>query len=160
MSEDDKSTTQDNSSDKIIFPDFTELWKEFYFKTEDAWSEAFKEFVSSQSFVKLLNQTLNQQLLWKNISDKGLDNLSETSNIPSKKDLASLAELVISVEEKVDTIDYQLINNLTEISNSLYKIANALEKNQKEITQIKTKLNTMNKKIDSKVSAVEKKTDK
>ncbi|MGI5911745.1 MAG: hypothetical protein ACOX6E_04075 [Syntrophomonadaceae bacterium] len=158
MSEDDKSTTQDNSSDKIIFPDFTELWKEFYFKTEDAWSEAFKEFVSSQSFVKLLNQTLNQQLFWKNISNQFLDNLSEASCIPSKKDLANIAELVISVEEKVDTIDYQMVNNSSEIRDILLNISNILEETQKEMMIIKNELNDLYKKFDSKATRVGQKT--
>ena len=38
MSDDKNQKTQDAS---MWFPKFVELWKEFYFKTEEAWADAF-----------------------------------------------------------------------------------------------------------------------
>lgn len=59
MSEEKNSQADGN---KIILPDFAELWKEIYFRTEGAWADAFKEFVSTDTFVKMLDQSLTQHL--------------------------------------------------------------------------------------------------
>jgi len=121
---------------KIIFPDFTELWKEFYFKNEGAWANAFKEFVSTDTFVKMLDQSLTQHLSLEKTSRQNIDKLLELSAVPSKKDLARIAELVISVEEKVDNMDYQLLDNINSMADSLLNMIGLLEKNQQHYAAI------------------------
>lgn len=133
MSEAKNSQTDGN---KIIFPDFVELWKELYFKNEAAWADAFKEFVSTDTFVKMLDQSLNQHLSVEKINRQNMDKLLEHSALPSRKDLARIAELVISVEEKVDNLDYQLLDNIKLMADSLLTAIVLLEKNQQQFAVI------------------------
>jgi polyhydroxyalkanoic acid synthase PhaR subunit len=96
-----------NDKEKIHMPDFAELWKEMYFKTETAWADAFKELISTQTFVGIINKALEQNLSNENVTRQMVDKYMEISPVPSKKDIARVAELVISLEEKIDQLEYQ-----------------------------------------------------
>lgn len=146
MSEDERSSSQADGN-KIIFPDLAELWKEMYFKTEGAWAEAFKEFVSTETFIQMLEQTLNQHLSIEKIARQNMDRMFEYSATPSKKDLARIAELVIAVEEKVDNLDFQLLENINKTTDSLFKMLELMEKGQQEMIAIKTQNEEMQKQI-------------
>lgn len=132
---------------KIIFSDFTELWKELYFKNEGAWANAFKELVSTETFVKMLDQTLTQHLSLEKITRQNMNKLFELSSVPSKKDLARIAELVISVEEKVDNLDYQLLDNINRMADSLLTLTGLLEKNQQQFTAMNRQNSELNKQL-------------
>lgn len=133
MSEGHNSQADGN---KIIFPDFSELWKDLYFKNESAWADAFKKFVSTETFVKMLDQTLAQHLSLEKIAKQNMDKLFGLSSAPSKQDIARIAELVISVEEKVDSLDYQLLDNINRMADSLLTLTGLLEKNHQQFTVI------------------------
>ncbi len=144
------SEAQNSQADgnKIIFPDFVELWKELYYKTEAACADAFKEFVSTDSFVKMLDQTLNQHLSAEKINRQNMDKLFEHSAFPSQKDLARIAELVISVEEKVDNLDYQLLDNINRMADSLLTTIALLEKNQQQLAAINIQNSELKTRLD------------
>lgn len=135
---------------KIVFPDFAELWKELYFKTEAAWADAIKDFVSTDTFVKMLDQNLTQHLSLEKISSQTIDKLFEFSAVPSKKDLARIAELVISVEEKVDSLDYQVVDNMNTMADSLLMMSDLMEKNQQYFAAI----NAQNTELDKAITEV------
>lgn len=151
MSEDERSNSQADGN-KIIFPDLAELWKEIYFKTEGAWAEACKEFVSTETFVKMLDQTLNQHLSIEKITRQNLDRIYEVSSLPSKKDLARIAELVISVEEKVDNLDFQLVENINKMADSLLGMLKLMEKNQEQLKVIEAQ----NTELQNQIQAIKK----
>jgi len=135
---------------KIVFPDFAELWKDLYFKTEAAWADAVKDFVSTDTFVKMLDQNLTQHLSLEKINSQAIDKLFEISAVPSKKDLARIAELVISVEEKVDSLDCQLVDNMNAMADSLLMMTDLMEKNQQYFAAI----NTQNAELDKIITDV------
>lgn len=145
MSEMNNSQADGN---KLIFPDFAELWKEMYFKTETAWADAFKEFVSTDTFVKMLDQSLTQHLSMEKVNRQYVDKLFEYSAAPSKKDLARIAELVISVEEKIDNLDYQLLDNINTMAASLIMMADSLEKTQLETAATNSRNADINNRVD------------
>ncbi|CFX05575.1 Uncharacterized [Syntrophomonas zehnderi OL-4] len=151
MSEDERSSSQADGH-KIIFPDLAELWKEMYFKTEGAWAEALKDFVSTETFIKMLDQTLNQHLSIEKITRQNMDRMFEYSATPSKKDLARIAELVISVEDKVDNLDFQLVENINKTTDTLLKMLSLMEKGQQEINAIKAQ----NEELDQQIKALSK----
>ncbi len=144
MSEEKNSQADGN---KIILPDFAELWKEVYFKTEGAWADAFKEFVSTDTFVKMLDQSLTQHLNLEKVSRQNMDKLFEMSGVPSKKDLSKIAELVISVEEKVDNMDYQVVDNINKMADSLLTMLGFMENSQQQMNAIKLQTTELDKKI-------------
>lgn len=154
MSEDVNNNNHDNSKkDEIQMPDFTELWKELYFKNEKDWSQTFKNFISTDTFVKLLDKTLEQYLAYTKVTNQHMDKYSEYSPIPSKKDLSRVAELVISLEEKVDLMEFQLYDNFKSLAENLGRMANFQEKFSEELSLIKIELES----IDSKMEQMSKK---
>lgn len=140
-----EKTNSQADGNKIIFPDFAELWKELYFKTESAWADAFREFVSTDTFVEMLDQSLNQHLSIEKVTRQNIDKLFEYGAMPSKKDLARVAELVISVEEKVDNLDFQLVDNINRMAGSLLNMLPFLEANQKQINELKEQIQDVSK---------------
>ncbi|HRX22264.1 MAG TPA: hypothetical protein P5273_11185 [Syntrophomonadaceae bacterium] len=160
-----------NDKEKIHMPDFAELWKEMYFKTETAWADAFKELISTQTFVGIINKALEQNLSNENVTRQMVDKYMEISPVPSKKDIARVAELVISLEEKIDQLEYQFSQTMGKMADSLIKMADhqaslkeELHSLQQSLTKVEKKLETVNKKVNApkkeKSAAKEKPTSK
>ncbi len=145
----EQASQKGQAEDKnIIFPDYLELWKEMYFKTEKALSESFNEYVSTATFSQMLNQTIEQQLSMEKINRQNSEKLLEYSIIPSKKDISRIAELVISVEEKVDALDYQLVDNVRRMADNMLSMVDTLQHNTTDTI--------LTKSIDDKLVSLEK----
>ena len=126
----EQASQKGQAEDKnIIFPDYLELWKEMYFKTEKALSESFNEYVTTATFSQMLNKTIEQQLSMEKMNRQNSEKLLEYSIIPSKKDISRIAELVISVEEKVDALDYQLVENVRRMADNMLSMVDTLQHN-------------------------------
>ena len=149
MSEDvNNNKSERTQTEKIQMPDLTELWKELYFKNESDWSQTFKNFISTDTFVNLLDKTLEQYLAYTKVTNQQVDKYSEYSPIPSKNDLARVAELVISLEEKVDLMEFQLYDNFKSLAENLGKMASLQQKFSDELSSIKTELESINSKME------------
>ena len=119
-----------SEGENIIFPDYAEIWKELYFNTENAWAKAFTEYVGTETFMQILNKALEQHLSLETFSRKNIDKYMEASLLPSKKDIARIAELVISVEDKIDTLDSQLVENTRKMADGLLSMVRSLDENK------------------------------
>lgn len=146
--------SKNNQKEEINVPDFTELWKEIYFNTEAAWAEIFKELISTQAFVSFLNKSLESNLAYEKITRQTVDKYMEMSPVPSKKDIARVAELVISLEEKIDGIEFQFNHTISNMADSLLKmveyqatIRDELLNLRQDLNKLEKKLETVNKKI-------------
>lgn len=146
--------SKNNQKEEINVPDFTELWKEIYFNTEAAWAEIFKELISTQAFVSFLNKSLESNLAYEKITRQTVDKYMEMSPVPSKKDIARVAELVISLEEKFDGIEFQFNHTISNMADSLLKmveyqatIRDELLNLRQDLNKLEKKLETVNKKI-------------
>jgi len=117
-----KARGKNDEKQKVVMPDYVELWKEMYFKNEDAWTQALKEFITTQTFVTALDQVKDQMLNYHKISEQNLDNYYKVHPAPSKKDIARVAELVIGLEDKVDDLDLQFSTNINRITAGLIKL--------------------------------------
>ena len=144
MSDDKNQNTQDAS---MWFPNFVELWKEFYFKTEEAWADAFREYVSTDSFVQVLTQTLDMHLSFEKLFRENMDRFMAEQAIPSKKDIARVAELILAVEDKMDMQEMQNMELARRVSESLTVLIDA--QNKLLETQVKQtkKIQTMEKEL-------------
>ena len=98
----EKTASNDESSqqEKFFVPDYSELWKEWYFRMEDIWSETFRQFITTKSFVNMMNSTLEQYLFNEKLSRQNMEQFLETSPFPTKMDVARVAELTVSLEDK------------------------------------------------------------
>lgn len=144
MSDDKNQNTQDAS---MWFPNFVELWKEFYFKTEEAWADAFREYVSTDSFVQVLTQTLDMHLSFEKLFRENMDRFMAEQAIPSKKDIARVAELILAVEDKMELLEMQNLEFARHVSESLTVLIDA--QNKLIETQVKQtkKIQTMEKEL-------------
>ena len=144
MSEDSKKET----AEQVSVPDFSELWKNLYFNNEAIWAEAFKNYLSTKSFVNMMDTTLDQHLTLEKMTRQNLEKFFETTPVPSKQDVARVGELVISLEEKIDTIEFQLLNNFQSMADSLIKMADYQEDIKKQLAAMGKELKTMGSRLD------------
>lgn len=139
---------KNNQKEEINIPDFTELWKEIYFKTEAAWAEIFKELISTQAFVNYLNKSLEGNLAYEKVLRQSIDKYMEKSPVPSKKDISRVAELVISLEEKIDGLEFQFNQTISNMADSLLKIVDYQASVKEEISSLRQDLNKLEKKLE------------
>ncbi|MGI5880974.1 MAG: hypothetical protein ACOX6L_10340 [Syntrophomonadaceae bacterium] len=144
MSEDSKKET----AEQVSVPDFSELWKNLYFNNEAIWAEAFKDYLSTKSFVNMMDTSLDKHLTLEKLTRQNLEKFFETTPVPSKQDVARVGELVISLEEKIDTIEFQLLNNFQSMADSLIKMADYQEDIKKQLAAMGKELKTMGSRLD------------
>jgi len=142
------SGKKEEQDKKIIMPDLIELWKEMYFMNEDAWTSATKEFITTQSFVSALDKIKEQLLNYHKISEQNLDNYYKINPVPSKKDIARVAELVIGLEDKVDELDIQFSSNINRITASLIKLVDFQANLKQDIRALRQENQAIQKKLD------------
>lgn len=150
MPEDSKAKRkQADAGERISMPDFVELWKELYFQAEESWANATKEFIGSKNFIGILDEIRDQYLSFHKISQQNTDQYFEANPLPSKKDIARIAELIIGLEDKVDDFDLHFSNNITMITNSLVKLVDYQEVLKQEIAALKRENSSLNKKLET-----------
>ena len=149
MSEDTNKNTEKVffTKDEIYFPDLIELWKEFYFKNENSWGEVIKEFITKETFVCMLDKTLDHYLSNEKLLRQNMDKYFERSAFPSKKDIARVAEMVIAVEEKVEVLDDQLVEAVKSMADSMLAMAEAQKRSREEIVALRKDIANLNKKM-------------
>lgn len=154
---------QTESEEKVSMPDFVELWKELYFNAEDSWASATREFIASKSFIEMLDQIRDQYLSFYKVSRQNMDKYLEGNPLPSKKDIARIAELIIGMEDKIDNLDLHFYENINMLTSSLIKLVDFQEVVKQEIlalnketASINKKLNTINRKLNALTRSLDK----
>ncbi|MFY0543300.1 polyhydroxyalkanoic acid synthase subunit PhaR [Brevibacillus sp. H7] len=102
------------------FQDPFTLWKKLYDQTEEQWSKTLGETIKTESFSAWLGLMQKQMLEYQDAVRKNTERYLEHAHLPSKQDLANLAELIINVETKVDELDAKL-DQLTDLLRTLVK---------------------------------------
>ena len=143
------SQESDKVKNDIQIPDLAELWKEMYFATEGDWAKTMKSFISTETFVAMLDKTLEQYLAMSKISRQQMDKISEKGIVPNKKDIARVAELVISLEEKIDMMEFQFFDNFNKMTDSVIKMVDFQNHFKQELSSLKTELQEINRNIES-----------
>lgn len=138
-----------SNQEQILFPNLAEMWKEMYFKTENAWAEAFKQFVSTDTFVRMLTGTLEQHLSLEKVMQQQVDQFFDHSPLPSKKDLARVAELVISLEDKIDVLDFEAADIIKNLTENLLVMVNAQQKTKQELEELKSEVAGVTQRLDT-----------
>jgi polyhydroxyalkanoic acid synthase PhaR subunit len=146
MSEDIKRGSRMNL-DCLNMPDLLELWKKIYFSSEEAWAHNAKDFVASKAFMDMLEQFLDQYLSYHQMSNQYLDKYFEGNPVPSKKDIARIAELIIALEDKVDNLDLAMVNNLDSIARSMAKLVDIQEGLNRIINSLKYEVNELRQQL-------------
>lgn len=118
------------------------LWKDLYNKTESAWRDVIQETLEKPSFAEGLGQVQQQYVQYQELVNKMTENYLKQANVPSREEIANLAQLIINVDAKIDTLEDQL----EEYS----------EESRNDIDQLKKSVARLEKKLDTVVELVEK----
>lgn len=118
------------------------LWKDLYNKTESAWRDVIQETLEKPSFAEGLGQVQQQYVQYQELVNKMTENYLKQANVPSREEIANLAQLIINVDAKIDTLEDQM----EEYS----------EESRNDIDQLKKSVARLEKKLDTVVELVEK----
>ena len=124
---------------KIPFEPFT-MWKDMYEHTEKAWNDVIQDTLGKEAFSEGLGQIQSNYLQYQETFSNLTEVYFKQVNIPTRDEIANVASLVISLEDKVDNIDDQLYENSETVS--------------KEINQLKRTIGNLEKKFDKILEAI------
>ncbi len=115
-----KKKSEDDKQKEIL--DFAEAWKRMYFDTENNLAKAVDEYVAGDSFTAFLEKMGAEYLSLYKTSNQNVERFFANSPVPSKKDVARVAELVINIEEKVDNLDMGVSAGLNSLAASIMRL--------------------------------------
>jgi len=119
------------------------MWKEMYEKTEATWSNVIHESMKKDSFSQNMGQTLNSHLQTTELVSGMADAYLKQLNMPTRDEIASLASLIINLEEKVDDLQ----DNMEE---------ETLKNNtSNEISQLRSAVSNLDEKLDKILEVIE-----
>jgi len=108
--------------------DLFQAWKALYDQYETTWTKATQEMLESESFTQSLTQTREQYLSGRKVNKETMERYWESMRIPTKTDVARVAGLISSLENKIDDLeDAQdtLVAQLNRIESKLDALLNA-----------------------------------
>ena len=109
------------------------FWKDMYTNFEKNVGGKLEEQMKKEEFSKWMGQILNVNLQHQKMMNDYTEHSLKQLNLPSKKDLASVATLIINLEEKVDDLSDAMDTN---------------ENYEAEMTQLKKDVKKLDKKMD------------
>ncbi len=90
-----------------------QVWKRMYFAFEDSLTKTMRDSVTTDSFANSLDWILNSYLQYLKLQKDFISGYMDETPFPSKHDVARVAELVVSLENKVDRMEGELDEKLT-----------------------------------------------
>ena len=115
-------------------------WKDMYEYTEKAWHDVIQDTLGKESFSEGLGQIQSSYLQYHEMISNLTEAYFKQVNIPTRDEIASVASLVINLEDKIDNMDDQLYENSEIIT--------------KEFNQLKRTVSNLDKKFDRVLEAI------
>lgn len=131
-------------TEKTLLDPFS-LWKSMYDQTEKNMNEVIHETLKTEAFSEWLGQVQNTYLQYQQLVQKSTEAYLKQVNMPSREEVASLANLIINIEEKIDNIDQRLDDELTDspAKAEMNKLKAAVLKLDKKIDAVVALLDNM-----------------
>ncbi|MDD3363446.1 MAG: hypothetical protein PHZ03_00535, partial [Syntrophomonas sp.] len=111
------------------------MWKKLYFSAEESLSSAVRKSVNTGEFANGIDFILNSYLQYLKMQNEFLARYMKDSPFSSKQDVARVAELVVSLENKLDSLEGEFEEKLTDIEDSTRLLAELLAKQQENVTE-------------------------
>lgn len=127
-----EEATPKNTTVSIIDP--FQVWKKMYFAFEDSLSKTVRDSVTTDSFANGIDWILNSYLQYLKLQKDFMSGYMEDTPFPSKRDVARVAELVVSLENKVDILEGELDEKLTFMEDQAAALADRLADQPAAIT--------------------------
>jgi polyhydroxyalkanoic acid synthase PhaR subunit len=94
------------SAEGAIAADPFTLFKQWYDATSETWSKAVGDIIGSDKFMQMASQFLESYTSFARTFHRASEEYFSNLQLPTRSDIARVAELVINVEEKVDQLDF------------------------------------------------------
>lgn len=147
MAAEDKHDKINDERQKRIL-DFTEAWKKMYFESESTLAKAIDEYVAGDSFTSFLERMGAEYLSVYKTNNQNMERFFANSPVPTKKDIARVAELVVAVEEKMDDLDNQVAENLNSLANSVMKLVDFQMVLKNELSSVRQDIQMLQKQLE------------
>ncbi|MGE5398068.1 MAG: hypothetical protein ACM3MK_11130 [Chitinophagales bacterium] len=151
------SDNENQRQDDLNVPNPYEVWKKMYFAAEDAAAATVREAIKTKGFAQTIDSMLDNYLLQHKLFTDSSNKLLDKSPFPSKADVARVAELVISIEDKIDRIETGFITQLSRMvqnTSIMSEMINGL-KNPSEMLELKTSVQNSEAVLTSLINRVE-----
>lgn len=120
-----------------IFDPFS-LWKSMYDLSEESMSTLFNETLQTETFSEWMGQVQSGFLQYQKFVYNTTDTYLKHINMPTREEISNIASLIINVEEKLESLDEkvedELLNN--SFSEEIIKLKSSLFKLDKKMDQL------------------------
>lgn len=111
---------------QVTMLDPFKIWKKLYFSTEEILTSTLRNYVTTDEFANGIDVVLNSYLQYLKLQKEFTNRFMEDSPFSSKRDVARVAELVVSLENKVDGLEGEFETKLDELDTHLGCISQAM----------------------------------
>jgi polyhydroxyalkanoic acid synthase PhaR subunit len=125
----EKQLDKDPTQKTILDP--YKVWKQLYFSAEDTMSSNVKKAVNTGEFANGIEFILNSYLQYLKMHNEYISRYMKDSPFSSKYDVARVAELVVALENKLDGLESDFGEKLSDIENNTQLIAEQLAEQPK-----------------------------
>jgi polyhydroxyalkanoic acid synthase PhaR subunit len=85
-----------------------QIWKSWYEAMEQTWGKSLDEWVKTEEYTIWIGEIQKWFFYTHENYKKTVDQILAENNIPSKKDISTIAQLIIQLEEKIEKLDERL----------------------------------------------------
>src|SRR6266566_4707668 len=125
----------------------TELRKQWYEAAIGAWAKAVGDIIGNEKFVENASQFIESYTSYYMATRRANEDYFRNLQLPTRSDLARVAEIIVALEEKVDRLD----DALDDIEDGNSQVAT-----KDVITELEGRLSRVEKRLDAISSALEK----
>lgn len=119
--------TREEISETFLNP--YEIWKRAYFMNESSITAIVREGVETQAFATYIDLVLNSYLQYLKFYTQFSQRYLNYLPFATRYDTARVAKLVVSLENKVDRIEDQILDYLEEIKEDISQLKGNKDKN-------------------------------
>ncbi|MGM9924484.1 MAG: poly(R)-hydroxyalkanoic acid synthase subunit PhaE [Bacillus sp. (in: firmicutes)] len=114
------------------------LWKSLYDKTEENLNDVIHDTLKTEGFSEWLGQVQSGYLQYQEFVQHTTDIYLKQINMPTREEISNIASLVIQVEEKVESLDQKIDEELLDhsLASEVAKIKSNITKLDKKMDQI------------------------
>ncbi|MDD2620732.1 MAG: hypothetical protein PHC92_08720 [Syntrophomonadaceae bacterium] len=121
---------ENDSRTVLMFNPYT-FWKKYYFSGEDTLSAVTRKSVETSAFANGVDVILNAYLQYLRMNKEITSSLTDKMPFASKHDMARVAKLVITLENKIDRLEDSLFDEIEELKEQSTSISNNLSAQSK-----------------------------
>jgi len=123
------------------------FFKQWYDASSETWSKAVGDIIGDEKFVENASQFMESYTSYYMVTRRANEDYFRNLQLPTRSDLARVAEIIIALEEKVDRID-EAFDDIKDGSSQLAT--------RDSLTDLEVRLGRVEKKLDTLSSVLEK----